>query len=153
MERNEVLPYSTGNPSGAFHAPGTKGGSDERRREGEPCVLVVDDESDARDAIVELIEAEGFAAVGAPHGAAALELLRAGLMPAIILVDLRMPVMDGWGFCDAVRAEERWAEIPIAIVTASDSIERLPERRRDAGLLVKPVNVARLLGIVRQHCG
>jgi two-component system response regulator MprA len=153
VERREVFPYSTGNPPGALHAPGTSGGPGAGRREEERCVLVVDDESDARDAIVELIESEGYAAVGAPHGAAALDLLRGGLTPAIILVDLRMPVMDGWAFCEAVRTAERWADIPIAIVTASASIERLPERRRDAGLLVKPVNVARLLGIVRQHCG
>jgi CheY-like chemotaxis protein len=136
---------------GRAHAADGSGGTEPDAQEN--CVLVVDDESDARDAIVELLEAEGYHAVGSQNGSDALELLRAGLQPAVMLVDLRMPVMDGWAFCAAVRDDERWADIPIAIVTASASLERLPARRRDAGLFIKPVNVSRLLGVVRTFCG
>jgi CheY-like chemotaxis protein len=139
------------NTGGGLHAKGAAGGPAADVREN--CVLVVDDESDAREAIVELLELEGYQAVGAPNGSDALELLRAGLRPAMMLVDLRMPVMDGWAFCAAVRDDARWADIPIAIVTASASIEHLPRRRRDAGFFLKPLNVPRLLGVVRTLCG
>jgi CheY-like chemotaxis protein len=150
MELSGTFLSGFGNAAGGLHAKGASGGPSEDVREN--CVLVVDDESDARDAIVELLEAEGYQAVGARNGSEALELLRAGIRPAVMLVDLRMPVMDGWAFCAAVREDERWADIPIAIVTASASLERLPARRRDAGVFVKPVNVSRLLGVVRTLC-
>ncbi len=137
------------------HLPPPDGEAPRRERQDEQSgsVLVVDDEKDARDAIVELLEYEGYPAVGAADGAEALELLERGLRPALMMVDLRMPVMDGWDFCRAVAADPRFAEIPIAIVTASASVDRLPERRRSAGLFVKPVQVSRLLATVRALCG
>lgn len=136
-------------------APGEDGGAQapgpaDRSRRGP--ILVLEDEPDARDAIIELLQVEGYWAVGAANGAEALTLLQGGLTPAIMLVDLTMPVMDGWDFCASVGADPRWANIPIAIVTASANLEDLPERRQDAGLFVKPINVAKLLDVVRESC-
>jgi CheY-like chemotaxis protein len=119
----------------------------------ERCVLVVEDESDALDSIVELLEGEGYRAVGAHNGQEALDALRSGLHPRLILLDLKMPVMDGWDFCAVLAGDRDFAEIPIAIVTASASLPTLPVRRRDAGFFVKPINFERLLRTVRQICG
>jgi two-component system response regulator MprA len=119
----------------------------------EQCVMVVEDESDARDAMVELIEQEGVSAVGARHGQEAMDLLRAGRRPSLILLDLKMPVMDGWAFCEALGADERFASIPVAILTASAIYESLPHRRNGAGLFTKPVDFQRLLALVRRFCG
>jgi CheY-like chemotaxis protein len=119
----------------------------------EQCVLVVEDESDARDAMVELIEQEGVSAVGARHGQEAMDLLHSGRRPSLILLDLKMPVMDGWAFCEALAADERFASIPVAILTASAIYESLPHRRNGAGLFTKPVDFQRLLALVRRFCG
>jgi two-component system response regulator MprA len=117
------------------------------------CVLVVEDEADAREAIVELLELEGYTAWGVENGARALELLRDGPHVSLILLDLRMPVMDGWAFCEALAADERYAHTPVAIVTANATLERLPTRARDAGFFVKPIQVERLLSLAATMCG
>ena len=110
-------------------------------------VLVVEDEPDTLEAVAELLEAEDVAVLRARHGREALDLLEDGARPALILLDLRMPVMDGWEFCRRLASDLRFAQIPVAIVTASASVEA-PPRARDAGLFVKPVNYARLLALV-----
>lgn len=120
---------------------------------GSDCtILVVDDERDARDAMVELLVHEGFPAMAVENGAAALALLKGGRRFALILLDLRMPVMDGWAFCEALAADERIADTPVAIVTANASLERLPLRANDAGLFVKPIQVERLLKLAARMC-
>jgi len=119
----------------------------------ERCVMVVEDEQDARDAMLELIEQEGVTALGARHGQEAIDLLRSGQRPSLILLDLKMPVMDGWAFCEALGADERFASIPVAILTASAIYESLPQRRNGAGLFTKPVDFQRLLALVRRFCG
>ncbi|HEY6146286.1 MAG TPA: response regulator, partial [Thermoanaerobaculia bacterium] len=85
-------------------------------------VLVVEDEPDALGAIVELLESEGFPAIGARHGEEALALIRGGWNPALVLVDLKMPVMDGWGFCEELEADEEIRDTPVAIFTASAAV-------------------------------
>ena len=115
--------------------------------------MVVEDEQDARDAMLELIEQEGVTALGARHGQEAIDLLRSGQRPSLILLDLKMPVMDGWAFCEALGADERFASIPVAILTASAIYESLPQRRNGAGLFTKPVDFQRLLALVRRFCG
>jgi CheY-like chemotaxis protein len=63
-----------------------------------------------------------------------------------------MPTMDGWEFCRRLAEEEDLADIPVAVVTASASVERVPDRQNDAGFFVKPVNYRRLLEVVRRYC-
>jgi CheY-like chemotaxis protein len=128
---------------------------DERLEEarGKRAVLVVEDEPDALQAILELLRREGFTAVGAVNGQDALSLLNAGLEPALALVDLKMPVMSGWELCAVLSGEERFREIPVTIVTASESPFPLPDRWKDAGFFPKPINYERLLRVVRQFCG
>jgi CheY-like chemotaxis protein len=116
-------------------------------------ILVVEDEVDAREAVVELLEHEGYAAEGVENGARALELLRSGRRFALILLDLRMPVMDGWAFCEALAADERFASTPVAIVTANAGHDRLPPRASDAGFFVKPIQFDRLLKLAARLCG
>lgn len=117
-------------------------------------VLVVEDEDDTRDALIDLLRWEGFAAQGAANGVDALRLLHRGRRPQIILLDLRMPLMDGWELCQVLHAspDPRFSEIPIAIVTAQSEPALLPERRIDAGLFPKPLDFASLLKTVRSYC-
>lgn len=119
-------------------------------REGH-CVLVVEDEEDIREAVVLILESEGYTVSGAEHGAAALAQLRAGLKPCVILLDLAMPVMDGWTFCEETDKDPALAALPIVVVSAvthdsRDGCVRAVER------LAKPVDVAKLLVAVERHC-
>ena len=132
--------------------PGQREGSADRR-DVDPAegfaVLVVEDEPDTLEAVAELLEGEDVKVLRARHGREALDLLEDGARPSLILLDLRMPVMDGWELCRRLASDSRFAQIPVAIVTASASVDA-PARARDAGLFVKPVNYARLLALVER---
>ncbi len=80
-------------------------------------VLVVEDHEDARQALVELLRECGFPVQEARHGAEALALVRTE-RPAVVLLDLMMPVMDGWEFLRALAAEPSLASIPFAVISA-----------------------------------
>src|SRR4030095_7086188 len=114
-------------------------------------VLVVEDDEATLEAVAELLEGEGFSACKARNGLEALELLQKGAAPGLIIVDLMMPVMDGWELCRRIPADEGLAGIPIAIVTAAAAIGRMPVRRNDAGFFTKPVNYRHLLEVVRRY--
>lgn len=132
-------------------AEANEGGSEDIESE-RAAILVVEDEGDAREAIIDLLEQEGFLAIGAENGARALDLLHSGRAFSLILLDLTMPVMNGWEFCEALEKEEKLADIPVAIITADANHHRLPRRRRDAGLFVKPIHFPRLLKVVHRLC-
>lgn len=84
-------------------------------------VLVVDDDPDLRDAIRELLDGEGFATIGARNGADAMGILNGiAIRPCLILVDLNMPVMNGWELLAALSADRRWAGVPRLVMTSLD---------------------------------
>ena len=83
-------------------------------------VLVVEDHADTRESIAELLENEGHAHHQAADGQQALAWLGEQTeLPCLILLDLRMPVMDGWDFLTAVRSVPEWARIPVVVVSAT----------------------------------
>jgi len=82
-------------------------------------VLVVEDDPGNRELLVRMLEKEGYEVVEAANGSAALECV-AGNLPALILLDLMMPVMDGFAFLEALRQVPEFAKIPVVVVTAKD---------------------------------
>jgi len=79
-----------------------------------PLVLVIDDDDGIREGIVDLLEEEGFAAVGACNGLEALNFLAdSKRVPSLILLDLMMPVLDGWTFCKVRQGVSMLMEIPV----------------------------------------
>jgi CheY-like chemotaxis protein len=82
-----------------------------------PDVLVIDDDEDVRWAVVELLQLLGFVAIGAANGQEGLKLATQR-RPRLILLDLRMPVMNGWQFLAYRRQNTALARIPVAVVTA-----------------------------------
>jgi two-component system, chemotaxis family, chemotaxis protein CheY len=87
-----------------------------------PKVLVVEDDPVVRDAVVELLALEGFATEQAANGCEALRLLkRERDRPDLILLDLMMPVMNGWAFREAQLADPELAPIPVVVMSAQDS--------------------------------
>lgn len=87
-----------------------------------PCaVLVVDDDPTIRECLAELLASEGFEVQEARNGREALQLQRlATAPPAIVVLDLMMPVMNGWQFLDEQKRRPTVASIPVIVVTASD---------------------------------
>ena len=112
-------------------------------------ILVVDDEDSIRDLIDMALSEEGYAVLGAAHGAAALDLL-SRRSPALILLDMRMPVMDGWSFATAYRRLPG-PHAPIVVLTAArDAAERAGQIGAD-GYLAKPFTLQALYQCVQQH--
>lgn len=120
-------------------------------REGHP-VLVVEDEPDIRDLMVAVLESEGYAVRSAAHGADALAQLRVGSPPCVILLDLMMPVMDGWTFCREKQKVPELAAIPVVVVSA---VSKRDPRNAGAGVvehLPKPIEIGALLAAVERLC-
>ncbi|UMY18703.1 response regulator [Methylobacterium organophilum] len=93
-------------------------------------VLVVDDDAEARERMEKVLLREGFAVRCAEHGKAGLEAVEAE-RPCLILLDLMMPELDGFGFLRGLRARPEWRDIPVVILTAKDV--SADDRRRLAG--------------------
>ncbi len=90
---------------------------------GSAPVLVVEDSLENRELVCRMLQREGRAVVAAENGRIALEKLNAGLKPALILLDLMMPEMDGFQFLEEVRRRRELAGVPIVVVTAKDLTE------------------------------
>jgi two-component system, OmpR family, alkaline phosphatase synthesis response regulator PhoP len=106
-----------------------------------PTVLVVEDERDIRDAMAEALSAEGYVVVVAADGQDAIHRLRDKTSADVIVLDMMMPVMDGWQFLSAKAADPALARIPVIVTSAAP--QKLP-RGADV-LLGKPFDLGRLL--------
>ena len=113
-------------------------------------VLVVEDEADLRSALVELLSIWGYRVSTARDGREALERLRAGRGPMLMLLDLQMPVMDGWRFRAAQQllSNVRVAAVPVVLMTGSDNAEKNAQALHAAGFVEKPFQPDLLLGAV-----
>jgi CheY-like chemotaxis protein len=110
-------------------------------------VLVVDDDQDIREALELLLLAEGYGVRTAPDGAQAVAMMEAEA-PCFVILDLMMPVMDGWEVAGRMHDDPRLDSIPVCVVTAtpewapSDSVCVIP----------KPIDVQKLLDVVQSYC-
>lgn len=108
-------------------------------------ILVVEDDDDIRDSIKELLEEEGYCIETAANGQQALAQIRGRGAPQLILLDLMMPVMDGWQFQNQLRQDPDCAQIPVIVISASKfSRQRLEAdafipKPLDAGVLLETI--------------
>ena len=112
-------------------------------------VLIVEDDADLRDMMSTLLQLEGFETVAAPNGAVALDLLDPGL--DAILLDLMMPVMDGWEFRRQQLSRPAAAGIPVIVVSAVHA-QQQGGTAPCAAQLPKPVDFERLLRTLASVC-
>jgi CheY-like chemotaxis protein len=113
----------------------------------EHVILVVEDDDDIRDALREMLVDEGYAVEVATNGAEALDRLRAMVAkPCLVLLDLMMPVMDGWTFLAEQRRDADLAGVPVVVLSAARD---LPD---DVETIRKPLDPDRLLGAVHSRC-
>lgn len=111
-----------------------------------PLVLVVDDDADILDAICDILEGEDYRVARARHGQEALERV-AEERPAVVLLDLMMPIMDGVAFAQMLRVRYADHEIPIIVISADGN----PQRAASVGargFLAKPFDIEALLAEV-----
>ena len=98
-----------------------------------------------------VLSGEGYEVMGAAHGAAALELIQQR-PPTMILLDMRMPIMDGWTFARAYR-QQPGPHAPIIVVTAAREAADRAEQIQAEGFLPKPFGLDELLALVGQYTG
>jgi CheY-like chemotaxis protein len=115
-------------------------------------ILIVEDDHDTRDLLATLLEVEGFETRGAGNGEEALESLRSQPPPDLILLDLMMPVMDGWEFRRRQKADPRLARIPVVVVSAVHEVGQTAVALSAAGYVSKPVEPRHLMATVRRLC-
>jgi CheY-like chemotaxis protein len=113
-----------------------------------PVVLVVDDDPDILEALSEILEAEGFDIRRARNGKEALERLEPE-RPHLILLDLMMPVMDGWEFSQRMREIPHAAKIPVIVLSADRNVGSKARDIGAVGHLPKPFELNDLLEMVR----
>jgi CheY-like chemotaxis protein len=112
-------------------------------------ILVIEDENFIRENLLELLEIEGFEAVGAENGCVGVELAKQQ-QPNLILCDVMMPELDGYGVLEALRQDPVTAKIPFLFLTASADRSNL-QKIRDLGIndfILKPFNVDKFLAAI-----
>lgn len=112
------------------------------------CLLVVDDDHDILVSLQDALEMEGYRVATATSGREALEALRRGLRPDLILLDLMMPDVSGWAFRSWQRSQEEFASIPVVIVSGQGLSAAEVSRLGVEGYLPKPLDLEDLLSTV-----
>ncbi len=108
-------------------------------------ILVVEDDADIREDLAELLRDEGYDVATAVNGEDGLALLRREASVGLILLDLMMPVMDGWQFREAQLADPALASVPIIVLSADGDTPRKASALRANAYLTKPFALPRLL--------
>jgi two-component system chemotaxis response regulator CheY len=115
----------------------------------EKTILIIDDEDDLRDTLKLSLELEGYRCYAAANGKEGLEALERIPPPSVILLDLMMPVLNGWQFLDALRAHPSFCRTPVVVVTAF--IKQIGVIQA-GDIIRKPVEMETLLEVVKKHC-
>ena len=110
-------------------------------------ILVVDDDPAILATVEEILMSEGYAVATATNGAQALEAIERA-RPALVLLDMRMPVLDGWGFAQGLRA--RGVAVPVLVMTAAQDVRRWADEIAADGYLPKPFRLLDLLDAVER---
>ena len=124
--------------------------SSRERRLGLGPILVVDDDRSIREIIAETLEFEGYIVEQASNGAEALKMIEEHL-PSLVLLDMRMPVLDGWGVARALKT--RGVRVPIIVLTAAKDARSWAGEIGAAAYLDKPFEDTDLLAAVEQFSG
>jgi CheY-like chemotaxis protein len=110
-------------------------------------ILVVDDDPAILETLSEILSFEGYPVASASNGADGLKALEQ-LHPALVLLDMRMPVLDGWGF--ARKVQERGIDVRIIVMTAAQDARRWASEISADGYVAKPFDLTELLDTVER---
>jgi len=115
-------------------------------------VLVVDDDPGIRDMVAAMLQIHGYPVTLAADGAQALQQLERPPLPHLILLDVMMPVMDGWQFRAELLKDATLATIPVVITSGISADYQLKGHLQSVAYLEKPFTEEQLLSLVRQYC-
>jgi CheY-like chemotaxis protein len=119
--------------------------------DGAPEVLVAEDDPDLRDVILEVLTMAGYRALGLSNGAEVLAYLRSTQdKPRLILLDIMMPLMDGWQFRKLQLEDPEIAGVPVVVLSAHS---QRPGDLETEGHLQKPIEIDALIDVARKFCG
>lgn len=121
------------------------------RRRG--SVMIIEDDDDIRDTLADILEYEGYLVHVAADGREGLSQLRGGTMPALILLDLMMPRMNGWEFRMEQLRSPQFGGIPVVLLSGAHDVRIQAALLGVREFLGKPIDVPILLEIVRRFCG
>ena len=111
-------------------------------------ILLVEDDPDIRESLHGFLTQEGYDVVTAENGQEAIEKIE-GLKPGLVLLDLMMPVMNGWEFLEEKKQQRSLAKIPVLVISAVPGSPCIPGAM---GFLKKPVDLNRLMDFVELYC-
>lgn len=120
-------------------------------------ILIVEDDTQTREMLASLLALEGFYAIGAEDGLEALHLLRtvrhrAPHVPCLVLLDLKMPRLGGKEFRRAQLGDPTVASVPVAVMSGATDLEQRAQALGAVAAVTKPIDVERLLSVVRTYC-
>ena len=121
--------------------------------ESESTVLVVDDNAEVCELFSDILGMLGHRVTCARNGQEALDYLKSHGAPQLILLDLNMPVMNGWEFRRRQKADARLADIPVVVVSAINDLAQSGDRMDAAEHLTKPVDLRTLIGVIGRFGG
>lgn len=115
-------------------------------------ILLVEDDQMIRESLSEALQFEGFSVTTAENGADAIEKLREIKHPCLILLDLMMPVMNGWEFLSYRKTDDVLITIPVAVISAAsdNAIKKTIGAER---VFKKPLNITALFDWIEKYCG
>lgn len=137
MSDGDLLPRRPDRPD----SPAAPHPSSARRN----VILLVEDDLSIHESLGESLEQSGYLVIAAVDGREAIALLRSGVRPSAILLDLMMPVMDGWDFRQEQRSDPALRDIPVVVITASGfSASTVRTQLGDVEVIAKPIQRAEL---------
>ncbi|MDO9183622.1 MAG: response regulator [Bacteriovorax sp.] len=116
----------------------------------EKIILIIEDNIEIQDSIKTALEDEGFKVFTANNGKEGIEALRKIPTPCLILLDLMMPVMNGWEFIEVISNDIMLSTIPVVVVSAFGDKKYTPIKSE---YIPKPIDLDSLLSTVHKHCG
>lgn len=110
-------------------------------------VLLVEDDDDLRHALTGLLEEEGYRVIQASNGVEGMKILRTIHRPCLVLLDIKMPRLDGPGFMQLLQADEVLKSVPVVVISAGD--KSVPSGVK--AFISKPFELDELIRVVKEH--
>jgi CheY-like chemotaxis protein len=114
-------------------------------------ILVVEDDTSIRELLVELLESESYEVYSAVNGLEAIKFLEGGILPDLILIDLMMPIMDGYAFRTEQLKNSAWSKIPTVVMSAEANAKDKMKNFQITAFLSKPVELETILETVVRY--
>jgi CheY-like chemotaxis protein len=115
-------------------------------------ILLVEDDDDIRETLADLLRSRGYAVTAVTNGRDAIEWLKSSAAPCLIILDLMLPIMDGWEFRAQQMSDPNLSAIPIIVLSGIPDAKQHAVNLRAVDYLPKPIDLDRLYKTVEQHC-